>query len=120
LLLYETKLDTIYACQDKRDDVQAGVKSTALLFGEHVKTILVVLTASLVACLTMAGVLNGQGIPYFAITVGGTASHLILQLQNLDVDDAKSCLTVVCSSCSPLPAGCAHFGIVRIEWLHSG
>jgi 4-hydroxybenzoate polyprenyltransferase len=32
--------DTIYAHQDKRDDVKAGVKSTALLFGEQTKPIL--------------------------------------------------------------------------------
>jgi 4-hydroxybenzoate polyprenyltransferase len=28
--------DTIYALQDRRDDIEAGVGSTALLFGEHV------------------------------------------------------------------------------------
>ncbi|KAI0294250.1 4-hydroxybenzoate polyprenyl transferase [Multifurca ochricompacta] len=85
--------DTIYACQDKRDDVQAGVKSTALLFGVHVKKVLAVFAALLVACLATAGTLNKQGVPYFVLTVGGTAAHLILQLRNLDVDDTKSCLT---------------------------
>ena len=29
--------DTIYACQDREDDVHAGVKSTALLFGSYVR-----------------------------------------------------------------------------------
>ena len=29
--------DTIYAHQDKLDDVRAGVKSTALLFGQHTR-----------------------------------------------------------------------------------
>ncbi|KAI0247027.1 4-hydroxybenzoate polyprenyl transferase [Lactifluus subvellereus] len=83
--------DTIYALQDKRDDVQAGVKSTAILFGEYVKAILALFAGLLVACLTTAGVLNGQGVPYFALTVGGTASYLIVQLLKLDVDDPKSC-----------------------------
>ncbi|KAI0247023.1 UbiA prenyltransferase family, partial [Lactifluus subvellereus] len=82
---------TIYALQDKRDDVQAGVKSTAILFGEYVKTILALFAGLLVACLAAAGVLNGQGVPYFALTVGGTASYLIVQLLKLDVDDPKSC-----------------------------
>lgn len=84
--------DTIYACQDKRDDVQAGVKSTALLFGGHVKRILAVFATSLVTCLAVVGALNNQGIPYFILTVGGAAVHLTMQLRNLDVDDPKSCL----------------------------
>jgi len=84
--------DTIYACQDKRDDVQAGVKSTALLFGPHVKKILAAFAGLLVTCLAVAGALNNQGIPYFILTVGGAAAHLIMQLRNIDVDDPKSCL----------------------------
>jgi 4-hydroxybenzoate polyprenyltransferase len=32
--------DTIYAYMDKRDDVRAGIKSTALLFGPNTKAIL--------------------------------------------------------------------------------
>ncbi|KAH9170065.1 4-hydroxybenzoate polyprenyl transferase [Lactarius sanguifluus] len=84
--------DTVYACQDKRDDVQAGVKSTALLFGNHVKKVLAVFAGIFVVCLATAGVMNNQGIPYFILTVGGAAVHLTLQLQNLDVDNPKSCL----------------------------
>ncbi|KAI0292083.1 4-hydroxybenzoate polyprenyl transferase [Multifurca ochricompacta] len=86
--------DTIYACQDKRDDVQAGIKSTALLFGAHVKTILAVLAALLVVFLTTAGTLNEHGMPFFVLTVGGATTHLIMQLQNLHVDDPKNCLAV--------------------------
>ncbi|KAI0261390.1 4-hydroxybenzoate polyprenyl transferase, partial [Gloeopeniophorella convolvens] len=84
--------DTIYACQDKRDDVQAGVKSTALLFGQHVKKILALFAGLLVTCLTIAGALNSHQAPYFLITVVGGAAHLIWQLWNLNVDDVKSCL----------------------------
>ncbi|KAH9980888.1 UbiA prenyltransferase family [Lactifluus volemus] len=85
--------DTIYACQDRRDDVKAGVKSTALLFGRHVKKFLAVFAGIMVACLTSAGVLNGQGIPYFTVAVGGTAYYFVSQLQNLDVDDPNGCLS---------------------------
>ena len=100
--------------------MQAGVKSTAILFGEHVKPILAVFAGLMVACLTVAGVLNGQGVPYFALTTGGTASYLIMQLRNLDVDNVKSCFTAVRSPPSLLSAVRVDFGIVRIEWLHSG
>jgi 4-hydroxybenzoate polyprenyltransferase len=81
--------------QDKRDDLKAGVKSTAILFGDHVKTILAFFAVLLLVALTAAGVLNGQGMPYFAVTVGGAALHLIFQLRNLDVDDTKSCFHMV-------------------------
>ncbi|KAI0068102.1 4-hydroxybenzoate polyprenyl transferase [Artomyces pyxidatus] len=84
--------DTIYACQDKRDDVKAGVKSTALLFGEHIKLVLVGFASLLVACLATAGYLNHQGAPFFLLGVGGAALHLFLQLYSVDVDDVKSCL----------------------------
>ncbi|KAI0249877.1 hypothetical protein BJV78DRAFT_1155523 [Lactifluus subvellereus] len=86
---------TIYTCQDKRDDGQAGIKSTAILFGEHVKTILAVSTGFLVACLTVDSILDGQGVPSFSLTVGGATSYLIMQLRNLDIDDTKSCFTAL-------------------------
>ncbi|KAI0267864.1 UbiA prenyltransferase family [Gloeopeniophorella convolvens] len=84
--------DTIYACQDKRDDVKVGVKSTALLFGRYIKGGLVVFAGLMLTCLTIAGKSNGQQAPYFLITIGGGAAHLTWQLLTLDPDDAKSCL----------------------------
>ena len=100
--------------------MQAGVKSTAILFGQYVKTILAVFAGLLVASLMTAGILNGQGVPYFTLTVGGTATYLIVQLLNLDADDPKSCFTAVSSPPSLLLAARTDFGIVRIEWLYSG
>ncbi|KAI0267872.1 4-hydroxybenzoate polyprenyl transferase [Gloeopeniophorella convolvens] len=83
--------DTIYACQDKRDDARAGVKSTALLFGQYTKSVLALFAGLLVTFLVTAGMLNGQQAPYFLVTVGGAAAHLTWQLRCLDVDNAKSC-----------------------------
>lgn len=111
--------DTIYACQDKRDDVQAGVKSTALLFGAHVKKILAAFATSLVTCLAVVGALNNQGIPYFILTVGGAAAHLTMQLRDLDVDDPKSCLDAVRCPGSHVLARCTNCEIVRVQWIHS-
>ncbi|KAI0040628.1 4-hydroxybenzoate polyprenyl transferase [Auriscalpium vulgare] len=83
--------DTIYACQDKRDDLKAGVKSTAILFGSHVKTILALFAALLTVSLALAGHLNKQGPAFFALTVGGAGLHLASQLKKLDVDNVRSC-----------------------------
>ncbi|KAI0056633.1 UbiA prenyltransferase [Artomyces pyxidatus] len=84
--------DSIYACQDKRDDVKAGVKSTAFLFGEHVKVVLAGFAVLFVACLAAAGYLNGQGTSFYLLSVGGAAVHLLKQMSGVDVDDVRSCL----------------------------
>ncbi len=44
--------DTIYAHQDKTDDVHAGVKSTALLFGEKTKPVLSAFSAGTIGLFT--------------------------------------------------------------------
>ncbi|OCH87452.1 UbiA prenyltransferase [Obba rivulosa] len=83
--------DTIYACQDRRDDIKAGVKSTAVRFGKHVRTVLAFFSALFVACLAYAGALNSQGPLYFVITVLGAAAHLAWQLLMLDPESNQSC-----------------------------
>lgn len=40
LCSYMIVLDTVYACQDLQHDVQAGIKSTAVLLGSHIREIL--------------------------------------------------------------------------------
>ncbi|CAO1631573.1 unnamed protein product [Sympodiomycopsis kandeliae] len=46
--------DTIYAHQDVKDDINAGVKSTALLFGDYSKPILSAFSLSFVSLLSAA------------------------------------------------------------------
>lgn len=48
--------DTIYAHQDKTDDIIVGIKSTALLFGEQTKAVLTGFAATSIACLCLTGV----------------------------------------------------------------
>ena len=50
--------DTIYAHQDKKDDLKVGVKSTALTFGDRTKSYLAGFGGANVACLTAAGALR--------------------------------------------------------------
>ncbi|KAJ3558496.1 hypothetical protein NM688_g894 [Phlebia brevispora] len=85
--------DTMYACQDRRDDIQAGIKSTAVLFGDYVRLMLGVFAVVFVACLAAAGTLMGYGIPYFLISVGGAAAHMAWQLVSIDLDNPKECWT---------------------------
>ncbi|KAF8523278.1 UbiA prenyltransferase family [Hysterangium stoloniferum] len=83
--------DTIYACQDKVDDVNAGVKSTALLFGTWIRPILALFSVIFIGTLAASGYLNGNGVVYFLLTVGGASLHFIWQLMTLDIDEPNDC-----------------------------
>ena len=83
--------DTIYACQDKVDDVKMGVRSTALLFGSWIQPLLVLCGVVFVAMLALAGIANQQGWSYFAVSVGGTTLHLVWQFFTVDLDSPSSC-----------------------------
>jgi 4-hydroxybenzoate polyprenyltransferase len=77
--------DTIYAIQDKNDDVKAGVKSTALLFGDNLKPWLTVFATGSTALLALAGYMNAQGLLYYLISVGGAGLHYVWTVGGLDV-----------------------------------
>lgn len=78
--------DTLYAHQDKKDDVQIGVKSTALLFGENTKPILNAFSAATIAGLAAAGASAGMHWPFYAGLLGG-AGHLAWQVNTAKLDD---------------------------------
>ena len=83
--------DTIYAHQDKIDDLQASVKSTAVLFGQATRPILAIFSVAFIASLSLVGHLNGQGLPFYFISVGGASVHLFWQLQGVDLNNRLSC-----------------------------
>ncbi|EJU00432.1 UbiA prenyltransferase [Dacryopinax primogenitus] len=82
--------DTIYALQDKKDDLIANVKSTALLFDSYVKPVLSIFSVFFVSCLLRVGVRHAQGLPYFC-AVGGVGVHLAWQLWTLDDESEGDC-----------------------------
>ncbi|GLB33665.1 putative COQ2 [Lyophyllum shimeji] len=82
--------DSIYAHQDKLDDVHAGIRSTALLFGDHSRSILSGLSASTVSLISYAGYLNGHGSPFYLGT-GLAAVQLARVLYQTDFDSRPSC-----------------------------
>ncbi|KAG6908994.1 hypothetical protein DXG01_002483 [Tephrocybe rancida] len=83
--------DTIYACQDRLDDIKAGNHSTAVLFGDYVRPILSLFATAFVAAIAYAGVLNHHGPIYYLVTVGGTAVHLLWQLITLKPEVPADC-----------------------------
>lgn len=89
-ILWTIGYDTIYAHQDKDDDVRIGVKSTALLFGEKTKPILTVFYLSAFILMLLGGFLAGKSTLFF-ITMLGTGVHFAWQIKTLDMNDPENC-----------------------------
>ncbi|MCF3628250.1 4-hydroxybenzoate octaprenyltransferase [Thalassospiraceae bacterium LMO-SO8] len=90
-LLWTMGYDTIYAHQDKEDDVLVGVKSTALKFGDATGPWLAAFYGGTITLLAAAGIHAALHPVYFA-GLAVAALHLTWQVRSLDLDDAKICL----------------------------
>jgi len=103
--------DTIYAHQDREDDLLIGIKSTALLFQEHTRPMLAVFYAAAVLLIGAAGVMAGSG----AIFIAGLvvfAVHLGWQVARIDIDDPAQCLRLFKSN---RDAGLILFGAMLLD-----
>jgi 4-hydroxybenzoate polyprenyltransferase len=90
-VLWTIGYDTIYAHQDKEDDVLVGVKSTALRFGEETPRWLAGFYAGAVILWAAAALLAGAGV-IFLMALALAAAQLAWQIRTLDIDDAGNCL----------------------------
>jgi len=90
-ILWTIAYDTIYAHQDKEDDLLIGVKSTALRFGSSTKPLLIAFFAGALVLVDAALWLAGAGL-LAHIGVGAAALHAAWQLVRLDIDDPARCL----------------------------
>ena len=69
-VLWTTAYDTYYAMADRQDDLKAGIKSTAILFGDDDKVIIGILQASFLLVMALIGIqLEMGGAYYLAIMV---------------------------------------------------
>jgi 4-hydroxybenzoate polyprenyltransferase len=103
--------DTIYAHQDREDDVLIGIKSTALLFGERTAPMLAAFYAGAVLLIGAAGLMAGGGT-IFLIGVIAFAAHLAWQVMRLDINDPAHCLKQFKSN---RDAGLILFGAMLLE-----
>ena len=86
--------DTIYAYQDSQDDLLIGVKSTAILFGEHAKKwlFIFILFCSIFMAISVLVVTQDRTIFSKFLSYVGVLSfslHLFLQWQNFDSKDSE-------------------------------
>ena len=83
--------DTIYAHQDREDDLLIGIKSTALLFGDNTRSMLASFYAGAVVLIGAAGLMAGGGL-IFVLGLIAFAAHLTWQVLRLDINDSAHCL----------------------------
>ncbi len=83
--------DTVYAHQDKADDLAIGVKSTALRLGARSRYWIAGFYLLMMLLLALAGIASGYGGPYLAALLL-PAVLLAWQVRSVDFDDMRSCL----------------------------
>lgn len=82
--------DSIYAHQDKKYDVIAKVKLTALAWGDRTKPILYGLYGCQVVSILTAGFMNSMG-PFFYLGAGWGLTRWFYQIRRVDLDNPASC-----------------------------
>jgi len=90
-VLWTMGYDTIYAHQDKDDDLAIGLKSTALKFGTATPRWLTAFYAGAVVLWAVAAAMAGGRLVYF-LALGFSAVQLTWQVATLDTADPANCL----------------------------
>jgi 4-hydroxybenzoate polyprenyltransferase len=103
--------DTIYAHQDREDDLLIGIKSTALLFLENTRPMLAGFYAGAVVLIGAGGLMAGGGA-IFVVGLLAFAAHLAWQVKRLDIDDPAYCLVLFKSN---RDAGLILFGAMLLD-----
>lgn len=82
--------DTMYAMVDREDDIRIGVKSTAILFGEADRVILLILQVLMFTGLLLLGKQVGLGRPYY-LAVGVAAVFALYQQYLIRAREPAAC-----------------------------
>lgn len=82
--------DTIYAHQDKEDDLKVGVKSTALRFGDSTKEWLSGFGIACISSLALSGFNADLGWPYY-VALMAASGHLTWQIWTVDLSCRADC-----------------------------
>lgn len=82
--------DTIYAHQDKKDDISIGVKSTALKLGAKTKLALSFFYSITILMLFCVGIIAKMHLIYFLL-IALPALHLLWQIKTLNINNPEDC-----------------------------
>jgi 4-hydroxybenzoate polyprenyltransferase len=78
-IFWAVAYDTAYAMVDREDDLRVGVKSTAILFGEWDRAMILLHHAAALVLLVVAGVQTGRGILFYTGLAAAAALALYQQ-----------------------------------------
>lgn len=84
--------DTIYAHQDKSDDVVVGVKSSALRLGDATRPWLFAFFAAALVLIAAAAILAHATTWLSVAILAAAAGHAVWQAASVDLDHAADCL----------------------------
>ncbi len=90
-VLWTIIYDTIYAHQDVRDDVKAGVKSMAVRFADSTKTLTATLAIAQLGLLIVTGWQAGLSPVYLVGSCGGALVSLASMIVLVDLKNPASC-----------------------------
>lgn len=89
-LLWTLAYDTVYAHQDRRDDVIAGVKSSAIAFGKRTYKMAILCYVTIIMGIWyIVSILNGHIVAYISIIF--MAVCVIIWMRDLQIDSPDSC-----------------------------
>ena len=83
--------DTIYAHQDREDDLKIGIKSTAILFNENTKFWISAFYIFMLGLLIFYGIFSKVNLIYYIVLIF-VGLHLINQVIKLDINSSENCL----------------------------
>ena len=83
--------DTIYAHQDREDDLKIGIKSTAILFDKNSKIWISTFYGVMLGFLIFYGIFSNVNLIYY-IALIFVGLHLINQIIKLDINNSEICL----------------------------
>lgn len=96
-LLWTTAYDTLYAMVDREDDIKAGARSTAILFGELDLIATGILHGSALVTLALIGQRSELGWPWWA-GLGVAAALMSWQLWHARERERSACFTAFLSN----------------------
>lgn len=89
-ILWTIGYDTVYAVQDRGDDIRLGVRSTAVFFGQHVRVVTLGIYIASGGLMLWAAIL--QSMPLVADgLILGTYMWISYRLWRLDLEDVSAC-----------------------------
>jgi len=97
VVFWTIAFDTYYAMVDRKDDLQIGIKSTAILFGKYDLLIIGLLQVAVLALLIWAGLLFDRGAAYF-IALAVAAAYFINQHIISRGRDREACFSAFLSN----------------------